>query len=90
MSAETTEPSAPLHVFKEENGSDYYLARDKAHALELWTADTDMDGAEADFTEWADTTLLTLLNDDGEKETKTCAEWAAEVGRHGAFAGANY
>jgi hypothetical protein len=82
--------SAPLHVFKEENGSDFYLARDKAHALALWTADTGMDGSEADFTEWADTAPLTLRNDDGEKETKTCADWAAAVGHHGTFAGENY
>jgi len=88
MSTETQQ-AKPLHVFKEENGEDYYLAHDKVHALELWKADTGMDADEADFTEWSDTTPLTLRNDEGGKDTKTCAEWAMDVGREGAFAGAN-
>jgi hypothetical protein len=85
-----TQATTALHVFKEENGSDFYLARDKAHALELWEADTGMSEEDADFTEWADSTVLTLRNDDGEKESKTCAEWAAAIGHFGAFAGENY
>lgn len=85
-----TQVAAPLHVFKEENGADFYIARDKAHALELWKADTGMDEADADFTEWADTAILVAEREDGGKDAKTCAEWAREVGHHGAFAGENF
>lgn len=79
-----------LHVFKEENGSDFYLARDKAHAMALWMADTGMNEEDAEFSEWADTSILTLKNDDGGDDEKTCADWAKEIGHPGAFAGENY
>lgn len=80
----------PLHVFREDNGEDFYLARDMAHALDLWVADTGLEAAEADFRALKDDEVLVLRDDDGSKDAKTCVEWAIAIGRPGGFAGANY
>lgn len=73
-----------LHLFQDEENQTY-AARDLAHAKELWQADTGQDPEDTTWTALDDSTLITVSEEDdnGERQTKTAAEWAKEYGRPG-------
>ncbi len=70
-----------LHVF--DNGADKVVARDEEHAHSVWAESMGEDPADYghDWDQLQDDEPLTITSVDEAgrpKETKTCAEWAAD------------
>lgn len=77
-----------LHLFKEETSGDTYAAHDLAEAKRLMLL-TDEDAEPTEWTEIPDDRLITTDND-GEKVSKTAAQWASEIGTPGYAFGEHY
>lgn len=68
-----------LHVW--HNEYDWVVAESAAQAVELHHEHSGCTVDEiGDFEMWADDRTLTINDDDGPAQTKTCAEWATASG----------
>lgn len=72
-----------LHLFQDDEGQTY-VARDLAHAKELWKADTGQDPEDTTWTSLSDSTMITVEDEENnERKTKTASEWVKEYNHPG-------